>query len=156
MHEGQVGRTLYADSLILWIAYMLNSLHLLSSSHLCLYRSLRTTPGGSSTLTLCSRPWVTCCVSGTEPERPSACRTLDHHAKYDCGRHLLRHVRGSTPQPSSQSLDSSRRQYQEKVSAASLVSFTWLLCCRYSRVILICITTMLRWTCMWWYNILTA
>lgn len=27
-----------------------------------------------------------------------------------------------------QSLDSSRRQYQEKVSAASLVSFTWLLC----------------------------
>lgn len=27
-----------------------------------------------------------------------------------------------------QSLDSSRRQYQEKVSTASLVSFTWLLC----------------------------
>ncbi len=24
---------------------------------------------------------------------------LDHHAKYDCGRHLLRHVRGSRHSP---------------------------------------------------------
>ncbi len=51
-----------------------------------------------------------------------------------------------------QSLDSSRRQYQEKVSAASLVSFTWLLCLQVFTCYFDMYTTMLRWTCMWWYK----